>query len=306
MGTADPGDAQRGLCWIDGRVVPLAEATVPVTDRAFLLADSVFDTVRTYGGRPLLLGDHLDRLRRSAAELFLPVPWSDARLTAVVEELLAAWSGEATLRLMVTRGDGGSGLRLPEPQTPRLVVLLRPLNPPEPGLVERGVAVVRATGGKDAGVPAHVKSGSYLGNVLALREARARGGYEALLRGPDGTWAEATTSNLFVVRGGVLITPGAAEHILPGITRALVLAAARADGLEVAERPVDDALLGSAEEAFLTSSIKEVLPVVLLDGQPVGDGAPGPVTARVRGLFRRAVDRIQAGGHDRLVEAFGP
>ncbi len=293
-----------GLAYVGGQIVPLDQATVPVTDRGFLLADSVFDTVRTYGGRPLLLGEHLDRLRRSAQELFLPVPWSDAELSAAIDGLLAAWAGEASLRIMVTRGDGGSGLRLPEPQRPRLVILLRPLSPPDPALYDSGVPVIRARGGKAGGVPAHVKSGSYLGNVLALREAQQRGGFEALLQGTDGSWAEATTSNLFLVQAGRLITPGVADHILPGITRALVLAVARAAGLEVVEEPVDDAVLESAAEAFLTSSIKEVLPIVRLDDQPVGQGTPGPVTQRLRALFAEAVATIQEQGHSRLAEAF--
>ena len=166
------------------------------------------------------------------------------------------------------------------------------------------MAVVRAKGGKDSGVPAHVKSGSYLGNVLALREAQSRGAYEALLCGADGSWAEATTSNLFVVKHGALITPGVADHILPGITRALVLCAAREAGIPVQERPVDDALLESADEAFLTSSIKEVLPIVTLDGAPLGGGRRGPITRRLQGLFAEVVSRLQAQGASRLAEAF--
>ncbi len=296
-----------GLAWIDGRVVPLADARLPLTDRGFLFADSVFDTVRTYAGRPFLLGDHLDRLRASASAVYLPVPWSDGELSAVVDDLLAAFDGDASLRIMITRGDGGSGLALPSPQRPRLVTLCRPLIPPSAEAYVQGVSVGRSEGatGKTGGVPAHVKSGSYLANVLALREARARGGYEALLRAADGSWSEATTSNLFAVRDGALHTPGMADDILPGITRALVLAVAAESGIAAHVGPLDDAELQAADELFLTSSIKEVLPVVRVDDRPVGSGRPGPITARVAAAFSAAVVRLQDRGASRLTDVYG-
>ena len=296
-----------GLAWVDGRVVPLAAARLPLTDRGFLFADSVFDTVRTYGRRPFLLGDHLDRLRASALALYMPVPWSDDELAQVVDQLLSEFGEDASLRIMVTRGDGGSGLGLPEPQQPRLIALCRPLRPLSAATYRDGVSVARCLGaGGQSGVPAHVKSGSYLASVLALREARTRGAFEALLRAADGTWSEATTSNLFVVRDGVLHTPGLADHILPGITRALVLALAGEEGIVASLGPVDDLALLGADELFLTSSIKEVLPVVSVDGRPVGSGRPGPVTQRLAAAFGSAVAVLQARGTQRLLEAYGP
>jgi branched-subunit amino acid aminotransferase/4-amino-4-deoxychorismate lyase len=157
---------------------------------------------------------------------------------------------------------------------------------------------------KDPAVPAHVKSSNYLAGVLALRDARAQGASEALLRAPDGTWVEATTSNLFVVHDGTILTPGEA-HVLPGVTRALAIAAARDAGLAVVEGPVDDVALRTADEVFITSSVKEVVPVVRLGPDPVGDGRPGPVTQRVIALFSAGVARIQAAGAERLAEVFG-
>ncbi len=169
-----------GSAWVDGRVVPLDEARVPVSDRGFLFADSVFETVRTYDKRPFLLGDHLDRLRRSADKLLLPVPWGDEMLAETAGQLLevSALRSEAVLRIMVTRGDGGHGIAFPEPQEPRLVVLCRPVPTLRADLYREGVKVVlpAAARSKDHAVPADVKSGSYLANVLALAEARAGGG----------------------------------------------------------------------------------------------------------------------------------
>lgn len=299
-----------GLAWVEGEVVPLDEARVPVTDRSFLYADSIYDTVRTYEHRPFLIGDHLDRLRRSGLPLGLPVPWSDDVLLGIVDDLMDAWKDEreASLRLIVTRGDGGHGLALPEPVAPRLVVMCRLLYPIDPRFYLDGARLGRPSTDltKVGSVPAHVKSGSYLANVLALRSVRERGAFEGLLRGADGSWAEATTSNLFVVRDGVLRTPGVGDDILPGITRALVLAVAREAGLPYDEGPLFDDDLESADEIFLTSSIKEVLPISHLDEQQVGTGAPGPVTSRLMDLYRDGVSRLLSVRATRLQEVFPP
>lgn len=297
-----------GVAWLDGRVVPIGEARVPVTDRGFLFADSVFDTVRTYGSKPFLIGDHLDRLRRSAASIDLALPWSDAELAGWVEETIGArrFDAEAAVRIMVTRGDGGSGLAVPEPTIPRLVVLCRPAPTVSSQARALGVSLARPSGSRRAAaaVPSHVKSGAYLANVLALHEGRATGGFEALLAGDDESWSEATTSNLFAVLGGKVVTPGADAGVLPGITRALVLALCESCGLGVEIRSLWDADLESAEELFITSSLKEVLAAVTLDGQPVGSGAPGPVTKALELAFGDAVERAGAAGATRMVQVF--
>lgn len=297
-----------GVAWLEGRVVPLGEARVPVTDRGFLFADSVFDTVRTYGGRPFLLGDHLDRLRSSASAIDLSVPWSDAELGAWVAATLTSrgFDGEAAVRVIVTRGDGGHGLAVPEPTVPRLVILCRPAPVVSAALGTSGVSLARPAEArsKAASVPSHVKSGAYLANVLALHEGRATGGFEALLMGDDGSWSEATTSNVFAVFGGKVITPGADAGILPGITRALVLALCRSIGLEVEIRSLWDADLEAADELFITSSLKEVMAAVTLDARAVGTGAPGPVTASLERAFRRAVGDIASRGATRMVQVF--
>jgi branched-subunit amino acid aminotransferase/4-amino-4-deoxychorismate lyase len=296
-----------GRAWVEGAVVPIEQARVPVLDRGFLYADSVYDTVRTYDHRPFLLGDHIDRLRRSAEQLWLPVPWSDGEIEGIVDALLAGWPpGEASLRLIVTRGEGGSGLAFPEPQAPRLIVLARPAGGLPAGAKHDGVAIARprVPTKRDGRVPPDVKSGSYLANVLTLRDARDHGGFEGLLRAKDGTWAEGTTSNLFVVRGGRLFTPGVAGSILPGVTRALVLALAAEAGVEAVEGPIDDAALTGADEIFLTASIKEVVPAVRLDGEPVGQGTPGPATRDLQRRFDAAVVRLQAAGASRLRQVY--
>ncbi|MBJ95962.1 MAG: branched-chain amino acid aminotransferase [Rickettsiales bacterium] len=296
----------RGFAFVDGVFSSLAEARVPITDRGFLFADSVFETVRTYQRKPFLLGDHLDRLRRSADTLQIPVPWSDQHFGEVVAGLLSrgAQQAEAVLRIMVTRGDGGHGLAFPEPQRSRLVVFSRPLPALDSVLYREGVKVVlpEAARHKGQAVPADVKSGSYLAAVLALAEARLSGGFEALLRASDGAVSEATTSNVFVVRDGVLMTPGLSDHILPGITRALVLSIARSRDLKIVEEPIYESSLLSADEVFLTSSIKEVLPVNSVGDKAVGSDCPGPITVILMDAFAAQVEVLSRRGVARLSE----
>lgn len=296
-----------GSAWVDGHVLPMSEATVPVTDRGFLFADSVFDTVRTYEGEPFLLGDHLDRLRRSARALLMPVPWSDEELFGIVRSTMGGrgFPGESSLRMIVTRGDGGSGLSFPVPQRPRLVVLCRPVPWVYADLFESGVELVRPSTHKGkAGALGHVKSGDYLDNVLALNEGNRAGGMEALMRGTDGSWGEATTSNLFAVHRGVVSTPGLDAGILAGITRATLLAVMRDAGVPVVEQSLFDDDIERADELFISSSLKELIPATHLDGLPVGEGTPGPLARRLQTLFRGAVQRLQAGGHTRLRDLF--
>ena len=152
------------------------------------------------------------------------------------------------------------------------------------------------------GVLGHVKSGDYLDNVLALNEGRRSGGMEALMRGADDSWGEATTSNLFAVREGTVITPGLDAGILPGITRALVMAVLADMGVACTERSLFDVDLDAADELFITSSLKEVMPAVRLDGHVLGDGAPGAVTRAVRSGFAAMARRIQDSGVTRLAE----
>lgn len=305
--SSDPSTAPPlGSAWIDGAVVPLAEASIPVTDRGFLFADSVFDTVRTYAGAPFLMGDHLDRLRRSAGALSMPVPWSDDELVSIVAATIAeqGFVGESSLRLVVTRGDGGSGLAFPVPQRPRLVVLCRPVPASYAALRASGAGLVRPSEHEGKrGVLGHIKSGDYLDNVLALNEGQRAGGLEALMRGADGSWGEATTSNLFAVHGDRVTTPGLEAGILPGVTRGLVMETLRAAGVPLDERSLFDADLDAADELFITSSLKEIMPAVTLDGRRLGDG-PGPVTRRIQDLFASAARRIQDQGLRRLAEAF--
>lgn len=279
------------LVSIDGRIVGSDEAVVSVYDRGFLYGDSVFETVRTYDQQPFALAEHLERLARSAAFVHIPLPVAlgdlDREVRAVIQ---AAENVESYARIMLTRGTGPIGLDPTSPLVPLRVILVEPLQPPAPSLYEQGIGVILvqtqragdATGGT-------AKVGNYLASVLALSKARAEGAHEALILNLRGEVAEGTTSNVFMVRDGAVVTPPLDAGILPGITRARLLAAARAEGIEIREAPIVPDELRSADEVFISSSIREVLPVVRIDGAPVGDARPGPITKALHRAFQRSI-----------------
>ncbi|HTA88747.1 MAG TPA: aminotransferase class IV [Polyangiaceae bacterium] len=278
---------------IDGQLTVPEQAVVSVFDRGFLYGDSVFESLRTYDGRLFLLDAHLARLERSAARVLieLPVPLSQLR-EEVMTALAAQGSPEAYVRLMLTRGTAQSlGLDPELSGASRRVLMVMPLKPPPPEIYERGIAAItfRAERPSDAPSVADAKIGNYLLSVLAMRRAREQGAGEALLEDAAGNILEGSTSNVFAVFGGKLVTPPETAAILPGITRARVLELARDAQLPLELRAISRAELTRADEVFITSSIRELVPVVKIDGQPVGVGEPGPVARELLRGFRRAV-----------------
>jgi branched-chain amino acid aminotransferase len=275
---------------IDGVIHRPEEARVSVYDRGFLYGDSVFETIRTYRGRPFALDEHLARLERSATMVAIPMPVPRDTIAAEVEAaLVAGKNAESYARVMLSRGVAPLGLDPSQALSPVRVILVEPLEPPSRDAYRDGVActVVRTERAADA---AHgAKVGNYLASLLALRAAKAAGAHEALIVDGHGRVVEGATSNVFLVRAGVLVTPPEEANILPGITRAHLLEVARAEHIPVALETFTAEQLIKADEAFLSSSIREVLSVVRVEGQPVGSGVPGPVTRRLHAAFRAHV-----------------
>jgi branched-chain amino acid aminotransferase len=280
---------------IDGQLVAPERAVVSVFDRGFLYGDSVFEALRTHGGELRLLDAHLERLERSAARVFIPLPVPRSALRTEVEAAVAAHgSPESYVRLMLTRGTARSlGLDPELAENPCRVVLVTALKPLPAEVYEQGIAAItfRIERPSDATSVASAKIGNYLPSVLAMRKARASGAGEALLEDAAGNILEGSTSNVFAVVAGRLITPPETTAILPGITRARVIDVARAAGIPVELRPLLRAELATVDEIFVTSSIREVVPIVELDGQPVGSGSPGPIARELLRRFRESVGR---------------
>jgi len=275
---------------IDGVIVDPAHAKVSVYDRGFLYGDAVFEVLRTYGGAPFALEAHVGRLGVSAAAVGIVLPVEQRRLQREIEQALgAAGNEESYVRVMVTRGEGPLSLDPDTAQRPLRVLLVEPLRPPPRDDYANGIAAItlRARRAVDDTSAAGAKVTNYLANLLAVREAKARGAREALIVDGRGHVVEGASSNVFVVRSGRVATPPEQEGILAGITRAGVLAAAAKLGMEVDQRALEPEDLYAADEVFVTSSIRELLSVVRVDGRPVGDGAPGPVARALHRRFRQ-------------------
>lgn len=283
------------IAMIDGVVRPLEEATVSVLDRGFLYGDSVFETLRTYGGIPYALERHLERLERSARLVHMDLPVSRASLgLEIAEAVRSAGYEECYVRVTITRGSGELGLDPSLAGKPLRVILVAALfSPPEIDYVNGISAITHvARRAGDGTALAGAKIGNYLVSVLAVREAKARGAAEALFVNEKGSVVEGATSNVFFVAQEGLMTPPEEAGILAGITRATVLEIAARLGIDVEYRAPSVQEIGSFDEVFITSSIRELLAVVRLDGVSVGRGTPGPMFKRLLAAFRDVVRPI--------------
>ncbi|HEX5013792.1 MAG TPA: aminotransferase class IV [Candidatus Limnocylindrales bacterium] len=296
-------DAPRHV-WVDGHLAPADRALLSAFDRGFQLGDGVFETLRARAGRPTELEEHVARLRRSADGLAIPLAVDvGADLAAAIDELLAAEGlagadGDASIRITVSRGTFfGRGLLPPdEHPTPTIVVQAWPVPPTPAAHLEAGLHLVASRVRRDPENPlSALKTTSRADYVYARIEARAAGADDALFLTTDGFLSEATSANVFLVRGGELATPALGCAILPGTTRDWILRWADGAGLTPEEAWLTPSDLAAADEAFLSSSVAGILPVTRFETAPIGDGRPGRWTMRARG-DREAFIRGEAGG----------
>lgn len=292
--TDDPTTPPDLTYHVDGELVPASEATVNVHDRGFAYGDAVFETIRVYGGTPFRWDAHCDRLEDSAEALSLPLPCDRTELRARVVETLAANDlREAAVKLSVTRGVDTRGLTPPTDPDPTVVITVSPL--PRGGTDGERVwddparlqtAMTRRA--PDRALPSAAKTHNYLNPILARLETTVSDATEALVLDTDGNVAEAATANLWFVADDALRTPSLDGPVLPGITRETVLTALADEEIPVEEGTYDPDDVRDADEAFLTSSIREVKPVATVDGVAVGGG---PVTELVSTLYDAHVER---------------
>jgi branched-chain amino acid aminotransferase len=278
-----------GVVDIDGLLQRAEDAKVSVFDRGFLYGDSAFEAMRTYGRKPFRQREHVERLERSCRLLRIELPLAlDALEQRIAGAIAASGLPECYLRIMVTRGVGSLGLDLSQARRPSVVVYALALNVPDVSLYREGIAValVSTLRSTDGGPAAGAKASNYLASLLALDDARQRGCQEAILLGSRGEVLEGTTTNVFVVRGGELCTPPCTQEILEGITRRTVLELARERALACCERVLLGSELVGADEVFVTSSVRELVPVVRVDDRPIGDGKPGLVFAALHAAYR--------------------
>lgn len=283
------------LVSLDGQLVPPNEASISVFDRGFLYGDSVYEVLRTYRGVPFALESHLERLTGSAHRIGMTLPVETSRLGAEIHAVHAASGNpDSYLRIVVTRGSGRIGLDPALAVEPRRIVIAEDVETmkPPPKAYQEGVeiALVGVRKNLRSAIDPQAKTGNYLNSVMALREARQSGAYEAVMLDHRGAITEGSSSNIFLVIGGLLFTPPVEAGILKGVTRSVVLEVAAQAGLRALQIPLDESALEEADEVFITSSVREVVPVVRINGRAIRSGQPGPITRRVHALYHGFVD----------------
>ncbi len=283
------------IVYLDGALVRAGEARIDPADRGFTLGDGLFETMRVNDGRVFRLDRHLDRLRAAAERIALPL--TEGLAEAVADTVRANHISEGAVRLTVTRGPAPPGILAPALPQPTVLITARSHTPADRD--EQGVRAITASGRlNQAGAAAGLKHTGYLEEILAQREAEAAGVEEAILLNTRDHLAEAAAANLFLVRNGEILTPDLGSGVLPGITRAAILEIAASLGIPVREQPLPRSALDHAGEAFLTSSLRGVVPLLMVDGRPIGAGRPGDVTRRLAEVYRALVARETAGAHE--------
>lgn len=286
--------------YVDGRITAPEDAVIPVLDHGFLLGDSVYEVLWWHAGVLVQEREHMDRLVESGRRLYMEIEQSSEELVAAVEETVrAAGVGpdeDAYVRLIVTRGAGPLGLGFQDIPTRGVVIIVAPAHRPDEATWERGVrmAIVARRRNPRMALDPQAKTGNYLNNVLALHEARLAGADDGLMLNEQGEVTEATTANVYLVRGTSLVTPPLEAGILRGTTRTRILELCKAAGIPAAEVPVHKDDLFAADEIFVSSSVRGILPVVKVDEAHISDGKPGALTRRIRRLFETAADEDAA------------
>ena len=297
---ASPAGIAEAAVNVNGVVTSGDRAVVSVFDHGFLYGDGVYETLRTYNRRPFLPDRHFARLRASAARLSLAVPPTDAELESRLRDTMRDVNpqGEVTLRMLVTRGVGDLGYDPAVCRTPTIVIIARPHREPPDRVHREGVRLVVASVLRNhpRSVDPVIKSNNLLNNVLAAQEAVRAGADEAILLNHRGELAECSQSNLFVVRDGAVLTPPLDAGLLEGVTRNLLFEVGADIGVPVREEVLRESDLPAVDELFITSTTREVVPVIRVGAQIIGSGAPGPVAGRLLARLRERADALTRAG----------
>jgi branched-chain amino acid aminotransferase len=280
--------------YINGKLYDKADAKISVYDHGLLYGDGVFEGIRVYGGKVFRLREHVDRLYDSARSVYLEIPLTRQQMIEAVESTVKAnQKQEGYIRLVITRGAGSLGLDPRKTSDPQVIIIVDDIVMYPPELYEHGMEIVTAATIRNHpnALNPRVKSLNYLNNIMAKVEGIRAGCQEALMLNDKGEIAECTGDNVFLVKHGILKTPPPEAGILEGVTRNAVMEVARAAGIPVQEPPLSRHDVYTADECFLTGTAAEVIPIVKVDGRPIGNGKPGPITRQLREAFHELTRR---------------
>ncbi len=276
---------------VNGKIIPPEDATISVLDRGFLLGDGIYETVKIYSGKPFLIDEHIIRLQRSASLIKMDLKQIPYNIKEEVQKTVRkAGDKDFIVRIIVTRGSGDL-FSDPFILTPNFVILVR--EPPSipADIHNKGTEIIIASVRRNPvqSLNPKIKTGSHLNEVLAALEAHEKGAFEALLLTIDGKVAECSSSNIFIVKRGKIITPPLPTGILDGITRHYIIKLAKDAGITIDEKDFYPNELYSADECFITSTVKEIMPIIRIDGEIIGNGKRGELTERLQKLFMKKV-----------------
>ena len=287
--------------FLNGRLLPIEQATVSVLDRGFIFGDGVYELVPVYSRVPFRLEEHLARLERSLGETRIRNPYSRAQWRAHIYALIDAQPFEDQgIYFQVTRGVAKRDHAFPANVEPTVFMMSNPLVNPQPAQVEKGASAVSAQDYR--WLRCDIKSISLIGNCLLRQMSAEAGGAETILF-REGKLTEASASNVFIVKRGVIQSPPKSNLILPGITYDVVVELARANGLPLEFKDIPEADVRAADELWVSSSSKEVLAIVELDGKRIGDGRPGPVFRHMFQLYQEFKQKVMRAGKREAVSA---
>ncbi len=275
--------------YINGKLVPAERASISVFDSAYLYGEGLFETILAVGGRIPLLRDHLNRLFRGTKFLRIPMPLDREELTAAIQRTLKANRlQDAYIRVNVSAEEAALGSRQRQPADTHIVIITKPPDPYPDILYRRGarLIVVRDLI-NDADDVARIKTTNYLTKMLGRRQVQARRADEGILLNAQGAVSECTSSNFFMIKGKTLWTPGLSEGLIPGVVRKCVLSLARRQRIPVREASLSLKRIESADEIFITSTLKGIMPVAWLENKQLPRPVPGPATARLMRAYAK-------------------
>jgi branched-chain amino acid aminotransferase len=286
----------RGAVYVNGRIAPADQAVVPVYDHGFVYGEGIYETLRTYNRVPFLYDRHMRRLRQSAERLLLDVPFDDATLLRWINETVdaAGQLDEAYVRILLTRGVGDLNYDPKSTPKPTTVIIVKPFEPPAARVFDDGIKIslVEMLRNHPKSVNPMIKSNNLLNNALAMQAAYRAGAEEALMCNYRGELTECSQANFFLVRGNAALTPPSAAGLLEGVTRAFIFELGREAGIDVREEVLLPTDLDAADEMFITSTTRELSPVVRVDDRVVGSGKPGPITKTLLDAYRRKAQEL--------------
>jgi len=281
----ETGDVTDSIVYLNGDYLPVNEAKVPVLDRGFIFGDGIYEVIPVYGGKLFRLEEHLQRLDNSLNAIQVSNPFNHHEWAALLETLLThnPCYTDQSVYVQITRGVAMRDHGFPPGVTPTVFAMANPLVTTPAEQLEKGAAAITVPDIRWQNC--HIKAIALLPNILMRQQALDQGAMEAIFV-RDGNVTEGAASNIFIVQNGAIKTPPKSNYLLPGITRDLVVELAHANGMACHETTIRDTELTTADEIWLTSSTKEVMPVTRLDDQPVGNGIPGPVWQQMYGIFQ--------------------